>query len=55
MKHPNPRTWYVVTDDGHARFLRKQDGYETFDTLHVFAAAYPVLQRTGELLPSRIA
>ena len=38
MQHPHPRTWYVVTDGGHARFLRKQDGYDTFDTLRVFAA-----------------
>ena len=37
MKHP--RTWYVVTDGGRARFLQKREAQDAFDTQREFVSA----------------
>ncbi|HLG88999.1 MAG TPA: host attachment protein [Alphaproteobacteria bacterium] len=37
MKHPG--TWYLVTDGGRARIVRKQDAHDAFDTIREFASA----------------
>jgi protein required for attachment to host cells len=37
MKHP--RTWYLVTDGGRARIVRKQDEHDAFDTIREFVSA----------------
>ena len=46
MKHP--RTWYVVTDGGRARFLQKREASEAFDTLREFTSA-DIHNRTQDL------
>lgn len=35
----DPTTWYVITDGGHARVLRKRDGQNAFDTQREFVSA----------------